>query len=90
MNADVQTIILPQITVQHDISLVIDDVRDGVVGNEWEDIWVSCYHEGRPSVHGKVRISRSNDNPHGVAFEARSGVEWLGTSTVCGFKKFKV
>jgi proteasomal ATPase-associated factor 1 len=78
-NSGQNVFILPQITVQHDLSHVIDDVHDGVASNGWEDVWVSCYLEGRPSIHGKLRIARSND---GVSFEARDGIQWQGTSAV--------
>ncbi|KAG8804446.1 hypothetical protein FRC17_005968, partial [Serendipita sp. 399] len=69
--------LLPQVTVQHDITTVMADVRDDVVSAGWEDAWISCYHEGKPSVHGKLRISRV---PGGLSYEARDGVEWHGTS----------
>lgn len=78
-NSNQNVFILPQITVQHDLSNVIDDVRDGVASNGWEDVWVSCYLEGRPSTHGKLRIARSD---HGVSFEARDGIQWQGSSAV--------
>jgi hypothetical protein len=81
-NSNQNVFILPQITVQHDLSNVIDDVRDGVASNGWEDVWVSCYLEGRPSTHGKLRITRSDEYAHGVSFEARDGVQWQGSSTV--------
>jgi hypothetical protein len=79
VNSDQNVFILPQITVQHDLSNVIDDVRDGIGSNGWEDIWVSCYLENRPSTHGKLRITRSSD---GVSFEARDGIQWQGSSAV--------
>jgi hypothetical protein len=81
---NLSVIILPRVTVQHDISAVIEDVRDGIVTNGWEDAWISCYHEGKTSVHGKVRILRA---PGGVSFEARDGIDWHGTSTVCYVKE---
>jgi len=87
-NKSINVITLSRITVQHDISAVIADVRDGIVTNGWEDVWVSCYHDGKPSVHGKVRISRATA---GVSFESRDGIQWQGTSTVrnvhCGHAK---
>jgi proteasomal ATPase-associated factor 1 len=82
------TILVPQITVQHDISGVIEDVRDGIVQEGWEDVWVSCYCEGKPSVHGKLRISRTHlsgsESVGGtaVAYDARDGIEWHGSSAV--------
>ncbi|CAG8698219.1 16397_t:CDS:2, partial [Acaulospora colombiana] len=71
------------ITVQHDISTVLEDVRDGVVDSGWEDVWVSCYKEGHTSVHGKLRISKSAG---GVTFDVREGIEWSGSSAA----EFKV
>ncbi|CAG7852858.1 SubName: Full=Uncharacterized protein {ECO:0000313/EMBL:CCA72930.1} [Serendipita indica DSM 11827] len=71
--------ILPQITVQHDITVVMDDVRDGVVTSGSEDVWISCYLQGHESVHGKLRISKE---PSGVSFHAMQGVEWQGSTTV--------
>ncbi|KAG8853216.1 hypothetical protein FRB91_005251 [Serendipita sp. 411] len=71
-------VILPQITVQHDITTVMNDVRDGVVADGWEDAWISCYFEGKPSVHGKLRITRISG---GLSYEARDGVGWHGTSS---------
>jgi proteasomal ATPase-associated factor 1 len=72
-------IVVPQITVQHDISTVLEDVRDGIVDSGGEDVWVSCYKEGQTSVHGKLHISKSIG---GVVFDAREGIEWSGASAV--------
>jgi hypothetical protein len=47
---------VPQLTVQHDFLAVVDDVRAGTV--ESEDFWVSVYLSEKPSVHGKVRLSK--------------------------------
>ncbi|KAI5116712.1 hypothetical protein M0805_003224 [Coniferiporia weirii] len=48
-------IVLPIVSTQHDFQSVIADVYDGIIPEE--DVWVSCYKTGEPSVHGKVRIS---------------------------------
>jgi len=74
---------VPQLTVQHDFLAVVDDVRAGTV--ESEDFWVSVYLSEKPSVHGKVRLSRSNNNEDdgsSICFEARDGVSWDGSSIV--------
>ena len=74
---------VPQLTIQHDFIAVVDDVRAGNV--ESEDFWVSVYLSDKPSVHGKVTLSRENNNEDGtssICFEARDGVLWHGSSTV--------
>ncbi|EJD35492.1 WD40 repeat-like protein [Auricularia subglabra TFB-10046 SS5] len=65
MSADVST--LPYITVQPDFADVLADAREGVFGQE--DFWVSCYADGKPSVHGKVHTQRAG-------LTARDGVEF--------------
>jgi len=80
---DEHPLYVPQLTVQHDFLAVVDDVQAGTV--ESEDFWVSVYLNEKPSVHGKVRLARNNnneDNSSSVCFEARDGVLWHGSSTV--------
>ncbi|EJT98496.1 WD40 repeat-like protein [Dacryopinax primogenitus] len=74
--------VLPQITIQPTYPSVLADVNSSLVTAE--DIWISCYLEGRNSVHGKVRISRERDAPGGVKLEARNGVqvEWVNSSVL--------
>lgn len=74
---------VPQLTVQHDFLAVIDDVRAGTV--ESDDFWVSVYLNEKPSVHGKIRVSRSNNNgdrASSICLDARDGVLWHGSSIV--------
>ncbi|KAG8959358.1 hypothetical protein FRC03_008088 [Tulasnella sp. 419] len=71
-NAYADTIHLPQVTLQHDIQTVIDDVRQGIT-SEGEDVWISCYLNGRPSVHGKAKISPASEGE--VSIEGREGVQ---------------
>ena len=74
---------VPQLTIQHDFMAVVDDVRAGNV--ESEDFWVSAYLNEKPSVHGKVRLSRNNNNEDktsSIRFEARDGVLWHGSNIV--------
>lgn len=66
-------IILPIVTVQHDAPTVISEVDSGLIASE--DIWVSCYKTGEPSVHGKVRVSLDEYDRSLVRFDARDGVD---------------
>lgn len=64
--------ILPYVALQPDFANVIADVRDGTVDSE--DIYLSAYKSGSPSVHGKVSVflDSSSSVP---SLEARDGVE---------------
>ncbi|KAK4048907.1 hypothetical protein OIV83_004463 [Microbotryomycetes sp. JL201] len=64
---------IPRITVQHDFQQVVEDIRQGL--HAVEDVWVSCYAEGQQSVHGKARVSESDDAPSGIELESRGGIE---------------
>ncbi|KAG8700030.1 hypothetical protein FRC09_006218 [Ceratobasidium sp. 395] len=64
---------LAQVTVQVDALSVIKDVEEGLV--EAEDFWVSCYETGKPSVHGKVRVTIDEDVRDQCAFRGRDGIE---------------
>ena len=44
--------VLPQATVQDTFPDVLNEVHSGAIIGE--DIWLSCYKSGEPSVHGKV------------------------------------
>lgn len=63
---------LSQVTVQPDVLSVIHDVEQGVI--EQEDVWVSCYESDRPSVHGKVQVTISDEARDQCAFKGRDGV----------------
>lgn len=73
-------IVLPIVNIQHDFTSVISDVDSGIVPTE--DIWVSCYKTGEPSVHGKVRISLDEVDRSVVKMVARNGVEFRRESKV--------
>ena len=64
---------LPYITIQHTLQLVISDVDNGLV--EEEDIWLSCYHTGKSSVHGKVKVMLGETSRQ-VEFKPSGGVEF--------------
>lgn len=73
-------IVLPIVNIQHDFLSVISDVDSGIVPAE--DIWVSCYKSGEPSVHGKVRVSLDEVDRSVVKLDARDGVEFRRGSEV--------
>ncbi|KAK4053334.1 hypothetical protein OIO90_003946 [Microbotryomycetes sp. JL221] len=64
---------IPQVTIQHDFPQVINDIKAGL--HAVEDIWISCYAHDRPSVHGKARVSDSDETPSGIKLEARHGID---------------
>ncbi|KAG8731944.1 hypothetical protein FRC11_001440 [Ceratobasidium sp. 423] len=64
---------LPQVTVQPDALATIGDVEQGIIENE--DIWISCYDVLKPSVHGRVAVSISDEDRTQCAFNGREGVE---------------
>lgn len=65
------SIILPQITIQHDFQSVIADVKDGTVPSE--PFWISCYKKDSNSVHGRVTVERKSGGinliPEGIEFK---------------------
>ncbi|KAG8946647.1 hypothetical protein FRC04_011541 [Tulasnella sp. 424] len=63
---------LPQVTVQHDIGSIMDDIKQGAVLAE--DAWVSCYLQGARSVHGKANISLQNEDSSKFTLEGRDGI----------------
>lgn len=73
MSATVNPIFLPITTVQHDFEAVVTDVREGVVPSE--DFWISCYHQNKPSVHGKVRAELDETDRNLVLLEGRDGIQ---------------
>ena len=68
-------IVLSQVALQHDFSNVFADIGENTVFAE--DIFLSCYHLGLPSVHGKVNVRKdeSGASPGGILLESRDGVE---------------
>ena|SRR5258708_3326646 len=74
---------VPQVTVQHDFLAVIDDVRAGTV--ESEEFWVSTYVHEKPSVHGKVKVSKRNPSEEAASsinLEGHHGVLWFSSGMV--------
>jgi proteasomal ATPase-associated factor 1 len=66
------SIILPQVTIQHDFQTVIAEVKEAIIPEE--PFWVSCYKQDHQSVHGKVKVQRQSDGhvdliPDGIEFQ---------------------
>ena len=66
------SIILPQVTIQHDFQTVIAEVQEAVIPEE--PFWISCYKHDHQSVHAKVNVRRGNDGrvdliPDGIEFQ---------------------
>jgi proteasomal ATPase-associated factor 1 len=65
--------ILPHFALQHDFVHVFADLRDHTIPSE--DIFLSCYKSGVPSVHGKVNTSLDVSAPSDILLEPREGVD---------------
>ncbi|KAG8931219.1 hypothetical protein FRC01_001669 [Tulasnella sp. 417] len=72
MSSGPEILALPQVTVQHDIGTVMDEVKQGTVLAE--DAWVSCYLQGATSVHGKANVSLSNESSSKFILEGTDGI----------------
>ncbi|KAG8878841.1 hypothetical protein FRB97_002168 [Tulasnella sp. 331] len=70
---------LAQVTIQSDVQEVIADVKEG--GSVSEDIWISCYLKGEPSVHGKASVILDDDGST-IMMEGRDGVYIKASSTI--------
>lgn len=71
---------LPTATIQDDFTTVLSEVHGGVIPAE--NIWLSCYKDGEPSIHGKVAISLHEQDRDRVELTGVGGVELTRTSQV--------
>lgn len=69
-----EVVILPYITVQHDLQEVIQDVSDGTIGAE--AFWVSVYRKDSPSVHGKVMVKASMESENQAELEPQGDFDF--------------
>ena len=74
---------LPTATIQDDFTTVISEVHAGIIPSE--DIWLSCYKDGEPSIHGKISVSLHEQDRDRVELVGRGGVELTRTSQVSHF-----
>ena len=88
MSTAVNPILLSITTVQHDFEAVVTDVREGTV--PFEDFWISCYHQGESSVHGKIRAELDEKDRHLVLLKGRDGVQIEQGDQVCFGSRFTV
>jgi hypothetical protein len=67
---------LPYIALQPSASSVFEEIADPNSDNAVEDVWISFYRNGEEeatkSLHGKIRVSES-DEPGGVEAKVRDG-----------------
>jgi proteasomal ATPase-associated factor 1 len=71
---------LPTATIQDDFTTVLSEVHAGIIPSE--NIWLSCYKDGEPSIHGKVAISLHEQDRDRVELTGVGGVELTRTSQV--------
>ncbi|KAI0277045.1 WD40-repeat-containing domain protein [Russula aff. rugulosa BPL654] len=64
---------LPTATIQDDFTTVLSEVHAGIIPSE--NIWLSCYKNGEPSVHGKISVSLHEQDRDRVELVGRGGVE---------------
>lgn len=78
-------ILLPTITIQHDLPAVHSDLVHGLCSVE--QVWSSCYNSHPStgldaSVHGKIRLASDEDDQTKVTMEGKEGIEVEQISTV--------
>ena len=71
---------LPAATIQDDFTTVLSEVHAGIIPSE--NIWLSCYKDGEPSVHGKIAVSLHEQDRDRVELVGAGGVELTRTSQV--------
>jgi proteasomal ATPase-associated factor 1 len=71
---------LPAATIQDDFTTVLYEVHAGLVPSE--NIWLSCYKDGQPSVHGRIAVSLHERDRDRVELAGTGGVELTRTSQV--------
>ncbi|KAH9177707.1 WD40 repeat-like protein [Lactarius sanguifluus] len=69
---------LPTATIQDDFTTVLSEVHAGIIPSE--SIWLSCYKDGEPSVHGKVAIGLHEQDRDRIELTGVGGVELTRTS----------
>jgi len=79
----VPVVTLPTATIQDDFTTVFSEVHAGIIPSE--NIWLSCYKDGEPSIHGKISVSLHEQDRDRVELVGRGGVELTRTSQVSFF-----
>ncbi|KAI0266405.1 WD40-repeat-containing domain protein [Gloeopeniophorella convolvens] len=65
--------VLPSATIQDDFSTVFSEVHAGLVPSD--NVWLSCYKDGEPSVHGKITAKLHEQDRDRVELVGSGGVE---------------
>ena len=73
-------VILPAATIQDDFTTVLSEVHAGIIPSE--NVWLSCYKDGEPSVHGKIAVSLHEKDRDRVELVGTGGVDFTRTSQV--------
>jgi hypothetical protein len=76
-------VILATATIQDDFTTVLSEVHAGIIPSE--NIWLSCYKDGEPSIHGKISVNLHEQDRDRVELVGGSGVELTRTSQVSLF-----
>ena len=71
---------LPAATIQDDFTTVFSEVHAGIIPSE--NVWLSCYKDGEPSVHGKIAVSLHEKDRDRVELVGTGGVELTRRSQV--------
>jgi proteasomal ATPase-associated factor 1 len=74
------TVTLPTATIQDNFTTVLSEVHAGIIPSE--NIWLSYYKDGEPSVHGKIAVSLHEKDRDRVELVGTGGVELTYTSRV--------
>ncbi len=82
------SVTLPTATIQDDFTTVLSEVHAGTIPSE--NIWLSCYKDGEPSVHGKISVSLHEQDRDRVELVGTGGVELTRTSQVSIISSFLV
>ena len=80
------TVTLPTATIQDDFTAVLSEVHGGIIPSE--NIWLSCYKDGEPSVHGKIAVSLHERDRDRIELVGTAVVELTRTSQV-GIASFR-
>jgi hypothetical protein len=71
---------LPAATIQDDFTTILSEVHAGIIPSE--SVWLSCYKDGEPSVHGKIAVNLHETDRDRVELVGSGGVELTRTSQV--------
>lgn len=74
-------IVLPIATIQHTLPSIASEIYHAIIPSE--HVWLSCYIQGEPSVHGKIKLSLDDEDRAKINFEGKEGVRLERVDEVC-------